>query len=132
MLVFDLTDPESFEHVDDWREEVEKYAGQGIAKLLVGNKMDLEKDRRIDSEIAREYAHINGMKYIETSAKSFLNIDKIFQKMAETILQSRTPHIPRDKTVIRIESQNRHDQDKEEQKEMSTMQVRIVFFFRLF
>ena len=42
-MVYDVTNAESFVHVNDWLMEVNRYAAEGTAKLLVGNKSDLER-----------------------------------------------------------------------------------------
>ena len=45
MIVYDITDKESFNAVKQWSEEVKKYAQSDVKTILVGNKSDLE-DRR--------------------------------------------------------------------------------------
>ena len=43
MLIYDITDKESFKNIENWLTEVEKYADENIVKMLVGNKNDLEE-----------------------------------------------------------------------------------------
>jgi Ras-related protein Rab-1A len=48
--VFDLTNRESFFHIQDWIDEISKYTGTNICKLVLGNKADLEKERKVTRE----------------------------------------------------------------------------------
>lgn len=50
MLVYDITDPESFKHLENWLIEVEKNANKVVYKYLVGNKSDLSDQRKVTYE----------------------------------------------------------------------------------
>jgi Ras-related protein Rab-1A len=50
MIVYDITDRESFKSVDNWMSEVDKFASQNVNKLLIGNKIDLTSDREVTYE----------------------------------------------------------------------------------
>lgn len=56
MIVYDVTDPGSFENVTYWLDEVDKHAGPDVCKLLVGNKSDLSETRAISEEAAEQLA----------------------------------------------------------------------------
>jgi GTPase SAR1 family protein len=56
ILTYDVTNAESFEHIEEWLADVDRFAGDGIAKLLVGNKADLKDERQITSEEALKKA----------------------------------------------------------------------------
>ncbi len=45
ILVYDITDKQTFKDVENWLQEVDKYANENVIKLLVGNKCDLESNR---------------------------------------------------------------------------------------
>ena len=47
IIVYDCTDLESFENVKNWLGEIERYGSDGVSKLLVGNKCDLESARKV-------------------------------------------------------------------------------------
>jgi Ras-related protein Rab-1A len=51
-MVYDVTNQESFDHVNDWLSEVNRYASEGTCKLLVGNKSD-KPEKVVSSEKAR-------------------------------------------------------------------------------
>lgn len=50
IIVYDVTDRESFESVKYWMEEIDRYANESVISLLVGNKTDREEDRVISIE----------------------------------------------------------------------------------
>ncbi len=75
LLVFDITDKQSFKDLQVWLSEVEKYGRQDIVKILIGNKKDLESQRQVTTVEAKQFAESLGMKYLETSAKDGLNIE---------------------------------------------------------
>lgn len=93
MIVFDLTDLESFENIKQWILEINRYSCNNVNKILIGNKSDLRSQRMISYEEAKEYAEQQGMEYFETSAKNANNIDKVFYTIASNI-KERMKYIP--------------------------------------
>ena len=85
IVVFDVTDQESFNNVKQWLHEIDRYACANVKKLLVGNKCDLASKRAVPTEQAAEFAESLGVEYLETSAKSALNVEKAFTTMASEI-----------------------------------------------
>lgn len=85
IIVFDITDAESFENVKDWLQEIDNYACENVNKLLIGNKCDLADKRAVSAETAAEFAEENGMTYLETSAKDNLNVTQSFETLAGEI-----------------------------------------------
>jgi Ras-related protein Rab-1A len=88
-MVFDVTNTESFDHVNDWLKEVNRYASEGTCKLLVGNKSDRTTDRVVTPEQAKEFADELGIPFLETSAKSAKNVDEAFLTMAGELIKQR-------------------------------------------
>ena len=74
IIAFDLTNLESFENVKTWMNSIYKHADPNIAKVLVGNKTDLEDLRMVSKSEAHKIAQEHGMEYYETSAKNNENI----------------------------------------------------------
>ena len=68
-MVFDLTDRKSFEDLSKMREEIMSFALQEVI-ILIGNKVDLQKVRKVSWDDAKEFADRHNMFYIETSAKT--------------------------------------------------------------
>ncbi len=89
LIVFDITEKDSFEHVKNWVADIDKFAKQGVLRILVGNKCDLEKQRIISKEEANELAEKLGIKYIETSAKDTINIETLFVDTAKYLLSKQ-------------------------------------------
>jgi len=85
IVVYDMTDQESFNNVKQWLNEIDKYASENVNKLLVGNKSDLESKKVVDSATAQAFADEIGIPFLETSAKSATNVEQAFMTMAATI-----------------------------------------------
>ena len=85
IVVYDMTDKESYDNVVQWLNEIDKYATDSVNKLLVGNKCDLESKRQVDTEEARAFAEERGIPFLETSAKNSTNVEESFLTMAREI-----------------------------------------------
>ncbi|CAK72957.1 unnamed protein product (macronuclear) [Paramecium tetraurelia] len=85
ILVYDVTDKQSFKDVENWLAEVEKYANENVVRVLVGNKVDLESKREVTSEEGKELADSLNIRFIETSAKNSSNVEKAFITLANEI-----------------------------------------------
>ncbi|KAI8137557.1 P-loop containing nucleoside triphosphate hydrolase protein [Fennellomyces sp. T-0311] len=86
IVVYDVTDQDTFNNVKQWMQEIERYAAEGVSKLLVGNKSDMEK--AVDSEQAKELADSLNIPFLETSAKDSSNVEQAFLTMAKQIKDS--------------------------------------------
>lgn len=93
VVVFDITDRMTFDHLTFWLKEIEKHASPTITRLLVGNKQDLKESRSVSRQEAELLASQYGMGYIEASAKTGYHIEKMFCALAEVMMetQKRTP-----------------------------------------
>uniref|UniRef100_A0A8D2NA46 Uncharacterized protein n=1 Tax=Zonotrichia albicollis TaxID=44394 RepID=A0A8D2NA46_ZONAL len=90
LLVFDLINRASFEHVPEWYHEA---AGDELpAFVLVGHKCDLVDERAVSAEEAGHLAATLGMAFVETSAHSNLNVELAFQTLAGDLPQNSTTH----------------------------------------
>ncbi|TIA87404.1 hypothetical protein E3P99_03190 [Wallemia hederae] len=85
IVVYDVTDNESFDHVTQWLQEIDRYACEGVNKLLVGNKNDLEAKKTVDYNVAKEQAEQLNIPLLETSAKDATNVEQAFLTMAKHI-----------------------------------------------
>ena len=95
LLVFAINDADSFEKIKLLYNRILK-GKHGIKYpiLLVGNKQDLENERKVSYDDAKQLADSWGIEYIETSAKTKFNYKEPFEKLAQkVILSKRTyPH----------------------------------------
>ncbi|KVH88523.1 Ran GTPase [Cynara cardunculus var. scolymus] len=73
IIVYDVTEMESFNNVKQWLSEIDRYANESVCKLLVGNKCDLA------------FADELGIPFLETSAKDSVNVEQAFLTMAAEI-----------------------------------------------
>mmetsp|Transcript_10196 Transcript_10196/g.16671 ORF Transcript_10196/g.16671 Transcript_10196/m.16671 type:complete len:197 (+) Transcript_10196:313-903(+) len=86
LLVYDITDAESFVKVKKWVRELRKVVGDDIAIAIAGNKVDLEKDRHVDMAEAEAYAESVNASHFHTSAKLNKGIETCFVDLARKML----------------------------------------------
>jgi len=89
IMVYDVTSAESFDHVEEWLSEVDRYANENTSKLLVGNKADLIEQKQVAEETAQRFAEKLGIDSIETSAKTATNVEAAFVTMAKQLIHIR-------------------------------------------
>jgi Ras-related protein Rab-1A len=85
IVVYDVTDADTFTNVKTWLQEIDRYASEGVNKLLVGNKSDLSTKRQVEFATAKEFADRLGIPFLETSAKNSTNVEQAFLTMAKQI-----------------------------------------------
>ena len=88
MVVYDITNMDSFRHVQNWIEDIRNQSPKTVLIILIGNKIDLEDKRVISYDEGSEFAIKNGIIFGETSAKSGDGIDDIFLKSAKEIIKN--------------------------------------------
>ena len=85
IIVYDVTDRDSFDNVRQWMHEIERFANPGVCKILVGNKCDMEENRKVSSEEGAELARHFEIPFLETSAKNSINVEQSFITMSKEI-----------------------------------------------
>eukprot|EP00933_Yihiella_yeosuensis_P076712 TRINITY_DN8660_c0_g1_i1.p1 TRINITY_DN8660_c0_g1~~TRINITY_DN8660_c0_g1_i1.p1 ORF type:complete len:236 (-),score=32.15 TRINITY_DN8660_c0_g1_i1:325-951(-) len=93
LVVYDVTDRNSFEHVRSWMQEIQKYTDEGANVILVGNKVDLHSKRVVTSDEGAELAEELGIRFIETSARNAHNIEHMFEWLARDITARVQPQV---------------------------------------
>jgi small GTP-binding protein len=88
LVVYDITDRESFENLNSWLIEIEKNANKNVYKLLIGNKCDLEDKRKVSFQEGKDFAESNGMKFMETSAKTASKVQEAFELLTNEIIKA--------------------------------------------
>ena len=79
----------SFEHVKSWMNDIDKFAKEGVFKILVGNKCDLNDKRQMLKEKGKQLADSYGIPFLETSAKNNENIEKLFVDSAKAFIDKQ-------------------------------------------
>lgn len=88
LLLFDTTNYESFEHVNDWFQEAKRQIEPNNAVfMLVGTKQDKEHLREVPSEQAQQFADYHNVLFTETSSKTGQNVEQAFQELALKIYE---------------------------------------------
>jgi len=89
VLVYDTTDRDSFEHVDSWLQEVNRFSADTTCKILIGNKNDLSAQRAVPPEEAQRKASALGLAgFVETSAQTAEKVDQAFSLIAAEMIKS--------------------------------------------
>ena len=91
ILVFDLTNKKSLESINNWYQDIRKSLNNihELVGFILGNKKDLEDERKIKEEEAEKLADKINFRYVETSALTGENIMFIFHKIGEILLSNR-------------------------------------------
>ncbi|MCD7455780.1 Ras- protein Rab11D [Datura stramonium] len=85
MLVYDITKRQTFDHIPRWLEELRAHADRNIVIILIGNKTDLEDQRAVPTEDAKEFAQKEGLFFLETSALEATNVEDAFSTVLTEI-----------------------------------------------
>ncbi|KAF3531664.1 hypothetical protein DY000_02036248 [Brassica cretica] len=88
MLVYDITKRETFDHIPRWLEELRAHSDKNIVIILIGNKSDLEDQRAIPTEDAKEFAEKEGLFFLETSALNATNVENSFNTLMTEIFNT--------------------------------------------
>jgi Ras-related protein Rab-1A len=91
IVVFDITDRKSFTGLRNWLNDADRYS-ENTCKILVGNKSDLNDNREVTYEEAKEFADAKELIYIEVSAKKTINIDSIFETLTTDLVKNTVNH----------------------------------------
>lgn len=108
ILVFDLTNKESFKKLDFWIEDVRVNSPEEASIVLVGNKSDLVDQRKITQKEIADFANKKKLDFLEVSAKTGSNISLLFENLSTKL--------------IKIEKE-RQLHDSEDKKELSDSKV---------
>lgn len=82
LIVYDLTSRDSFVKAQNWVRELQRQASANIVIALVGNKLDLASRRSVEYAEAKSYAEENNLLFMETSAKTAVNVNEVFTAIA--------------------------------------------------
>ena len=87
IFMYDITNRSTFDRLNYWFQAVGiEISGIRISKVLIGNKCDLEEKRMVSIEEGKELANKHNMLFFETSAKTKINLEKIFYSLSEEMI----------------------------------------------
>lgn len=85
IVVYDITNSDTFNRAKVWVKELQRQAAPNIVIALAGNKADLAAKRQVEVVDAQTYAEENGLIFMETSAKTAMNVNDIFMAIAKKL-----------------------------------------------
>jgi len=85
LLVYDVTDEQSFQNIRNWIRNIDQHAAENVDKILVGNKCDMVTEKVVESSRGQALADEYVIKFFETSAKSNINVVEGFTAIATDI-----------------------------------------------
>jgi len=88
ILVYDVSNRESFEALPRWYSELETYVSSSVVKIVVGNKVDKEFSRQVSTSEGQAFATRMSSLFIEASAKTSVGVREAFQEVVERILDT--------------------------------------------
>ena len=88
LLVYDITNQKTFESLDKWISDLKTNSDENISIVLLGNKSDLESDRKVSTEQGREKAEFYKLAFMETSALNGNNIEKAFNELITDVYKN--------------------------------------------
>jgi Ras-related protein Rab-6A len=79
LLIYDISQRESFDAIPKWIQEVLDVKNNDAVFALIGNKIDLENERKVSFEEGKTFADKNNFIFQEVSAKNGQNFEKFFE-----------------------------------------------------
>ncbi|XP_064423607.1 ras-related protein Rab-37 [Latimeria chalumnae] len=109
LLLYDITSKSSFDNIRAWLTEIHEYAQQDVVIMLLGNKADMNNERVIKQEEGEKLAREYGVPFMETSAKTGVNVELAFLAVAKELKHraGRQPNEPKFRIHDYIESQKK-------------------------
>ena len=89
LFVYDITNLKSFRGAKNWIWEA-KQVGNFFQKILIGNKLDLEKQREVPLKELKDFCKEENIEFFETSVKNNINLNQAFNKMVALIFKDKS------------------------------------------
>lgn len=88
LIVYDLTDRDSFDNVNIWYDEMSRSVNQKVVSILIGNKIDMDSRRVVSTAEGKALADKYNMPFAETSAKSGQNVNSVFEDLVDKVMNN--------------------------------------------
>lgn len=102
ILMYDVTNVESFNSVQDWVTQIKTYSWDNAQVILVGNKSDMESERVVTYERGKQLADQLGLEFFETSAKENINVKNVFERLVDIICDKMSDNIDADQSAMNM------------------------------
>ncbi len=86
VIVFDLTKRQTYEHIQKWMNDINRFAKENVLKFIIGNKSDLTNEKQVNYEEVRSLASQMKATYFNVSAKKNENINEFFEAATKIFL----------------------------------------------
>jgi len=116
LLMYDITNEDSFNAVQDWATQIKTYSWDSAQVMLVANKADMENERVVSTERGEELARQLGFDFFETSAKENLNVSQSFDRLVDVICDKMAESLEESAQAASSGTQNLHDVGQAESK----------------
>ena len=121
LLVYDITNPKTFESIDRWLSDLKVNGDENISVVLLGNKSDLESDRKVTTQQGKEKAEFYKLAFMETSALNGNNIEKAFSELITDVYKNHHDLFAKEAKVVindrAISLENADENDEKIEKE---------------
>lgn len=102
ILMYDVTNEESFNSVQDWVTQIKTYSWDNAQVILVGNKSDMEAERVVTYERGKQLADQLGLEFFETSAKENINVKNVFERLVDIICDKMSDTLNSDQSMTNM------------------------------
>jgi len=102
ILMYDVTNEESFNSVQDWVTQIKTYSWDNAQVILVGNKSDMESERVVSFNRGKQLADQLGLEFFETSAKENINVKNVFERLVDIICEKMSDGIDSDQSMSSV------------------------------
>ena len=116
LLMYDITIINSFDSIPNWIKSIKDVKGSDFPMVLVGNKIDLESERKITKEQGEKFAKENGIEFFEISNKNGINIQEAGLALVNKILEKKEKEKPDAKSINTIVLKRKSKKKKEDSK----------------
>ncbi|RUS78395.1 hypothetical protein EGW08_013843, partial [Elysia chlorotica] len=106
LLMYDITNEESFQAVQDWCTQIKTYSWDNAQVVLVGNKCDLEDERVVSTDRGKQLADQLCLEFFETSAKENINVKAVFERLVDIICDKMSESLDADPTLVNNQSKS--------------------------
>ena len=87
LLLYDITKQSSFDNIREWVRDIKEEVSEKAIIFLIGNKIDMDEQRKITKEKGEELAEEYKIPFFEASAKSGENVDEVFKALYNKICE---------------------------------------------